>query len=98
MIKIFKICTHYKAFTLHRSIKHALSRYPPSHSPIYFDHTNISISYVLDKIKMLDDTKNGSCLFKADSQCISFLFCTNYVLIGVLRHKGRFGLDYTLVS
>lgn len=78
---------------------YVLSTDPPP-SPIYFDHTNVSISYFLDKIKMLDYTKNGSFIFKSDRQCISFFFffCTNSVLIGVLRHKGRFRLGYTLVS
>lgn len=50
---------------------------------------------------MLDYTKNDSYRFKADSHCKSgFFFCfhTNFVVIGVLRYKGRFGLDYALVS
>lgn len=29
---------------------------------------------------------------------VVFCFHTNFVPIGVLRYKGRFGLDYTLVS
>lgn len=29
---------------------------------------------------------------------VFFCFHTNFVPIGVLRYKGRFGLDYTLVS
>lgn len=49
---------------------------------------------------MLDYTKIDSYRFKADSHCKNVFFCfhTNFVVIGVLRYKGRFGLDYVLVS
>ncbi len=49
---------------------------------------------------MLDYTKNDSYRLKLIVIVNIFFFCfhANFVPIGVLRYKGRFGLDYTLVS
>lgn len=47
-IKLFKICTHCKTFTLIRSIKHTYFRETPP--PLSLSLTNVSMSYVFDII------------------------------------------------
>lgn len=49
---------HYKIFTVLKSIKHTyFQEYPPHPSPMYSDHTNVSISNVLDINKTLNHKK-----------------------------------------
>lgn len=88
------MCTHDKIFTLLRSIKYTYLREndpPPPPPPKKWIFNCLScISNVIRE-------RNDFPVKLNISVFLFFFLRTSFVLIGVLRHTGRFGLDLTLV-
>lgn len=72
------------------------SREPLSNPQVWFDHTNISISYVVVIIQMLNFKKIGSFILKAETPSNIFFFVRTLFWLAFYDIRGVFGLTILL--